>query len=163
MLEVDFPRRVFAGSALRADADGRSLPAGKVRARSESERGAAEANHGDLQGVLQEGVRPSRERAKKAEAELQAAFDESPVDQHKSNDAIEHLAAARVGAVSRNLANGSENPHGADRRAVAGIEEAGTPRRSGQTGRTRSGWRRGGPSTKAAPPTGQRQQQKSLS
>jgi Spy/CpxP family protein refolding chaperone len=32
---------------------------------------------------------------KKAEAELQAAFDESPVDQAKSNNAIEHLAAAR--------------------------------------------------------------------
>ena len=36
-----------------------------------------------------------RETWKKAEAELQTAFDESPVDQRKSNDAIEHLAAAR--------------------------------------------------------------------
>jgi Spy/CpxP family protein refolding chaperone len=32
---------------------------------------------------------------RKAEGELQAAFDESPVDQAKSNNAIEHLAAAR--------------------------------------------------------------------
>jgi Spy/CpxP family protein refolding chaperone len=32
---------------------------------------------------------------KRAEAELQAAFDESPVDQAKSNNAIEHLAAVR--------------------------------------------------------------------
>jgi Spy/CpxP family protein refolding chaperone len=32
---------------------------------------------------------------RKAEAELQAAFDESPVDQAKSNNAIEHLAAVR--------------------------------------------------------------------
>jgi Spy/CpxP family protein refolding chaperone len=30
-----------------------------------------------------------------AEAELQAAFDESPVDQAKSNNAIEHLAVVR--------------------------------------------------------------------
>lgn len=36
-----------------------------------------------------------RETWKKAEAELQAAFDESPVDQRKSGDAIEHLTAAR--------------------------------------------------------------------
>jgi Spy/CpxP family protein refolding chaperone len=36
-----------------------------------------------------------RENWNKAEAELQAAFDESPVDQAKSNVAIEHLAAAR--------------------------------------------------------------------
>jgi Spy/CpxP family protein refolding chaperone len=36
-----------------------------------------------------------RDTWKKAEAELQAAFDESPVDQAKSNNAIEHLSAAR--------------------------------------------------------------------
>jgi Spy/CpxP family protein refolding chaperone len=36
-----------------------------------------------------------REGVRKAESELQGAFDESPVDQHKSNDAIEHLVAAR--------------------------------------------------------------------
>ena len=36
-----------------------------------------------------------RETWKKAEAELQAAFDESPVDQGKSNSAIERLTAAR--------------------------------------------------------------------
>src|SRR3984885_4481018 len=37
-----------------------------------------------------------RETWRKAEDELKAAFDESPVDQRKSNDAIEHLAAARL-------------------------------------------------------------------
>ena len=78
-----------------------------------------------------------REGWKKAEVELEAAFDESPVDQHKSNDAIEHLAAARLEAVSRDIANGSENPHGADRRTMAGVKEEGTPRRSRPTGRTR--------------------------
>jgi Spy/CpxP family protein refolding chaperone len=36
-----------------------------------------------------------RENWNKAEGELQTAFDESPVDQAKSNVAIEHLAAAR--------------------------------------------------------------------
>lgn len=36
-----------------------------------------------------------RDTWRKAEDELQAAFDESPVDQAKSNAAIEHLAAAR--------------------------------------------------------------------
>jgi len=36
-----------------------------------------------------------REAWKKAEADLQSAFDESPVDQAKSNNAIERLAAAR--------------------------------------------------------------------
>jgi Spy/CpxP family protein refolding chaperone len=37
-----------------------------------------------------------RETWNKAEKELQAAFDESPVDQVKSNNAIEHLTAART-------------------------------------------------------------------
>jgi Spy/CpxP family protein refolding chaperone len=36
-----------------------------------------------------------RDTTRKAEAELQAAFDESPVDQAKSNVAIDHLTAAR--------------------------------------------------------------------
>lgn len=36
-----------------------------------------------------------RETVNKAEAELQSAFDESPVDQAKSNNAIERLVAAR--------------------------------------------------------------------
>jgi Spy/CpxP family protein refolding chaperone len=36
-----------------------------------------------------------RESTRKAEADLLVAFDESPVDQKKSNDAIEHLNAAR--------------------------------------------------------------------
>ncbi len=36
-----------------------------------------------------------RDAWNKAEAELQGAFDESPVDQAKSNVAIEHLTAAR--------------------------------------------------------------------
>jgi len=36
-----------------------------------------------------------REAWKKAEGELQAAFDESPLDQAKSTNAIEHLTAAR--------------------------------------------------------------------
>lgn len=36
-----------------------------------------------------------RDAWNKAEAELQSAFDESPVDQSKSNVAIEHLTAAR--------------------------------------------------------------------
>jgi hypothetical protein len=36
-----------------------------------------------------------RDASNKAEVELQAAFDESPVDQGKSNNAIEHLTATR--------------------------------------------------------------------
>jgi Spy/CpxP family protein refolding chaperone len=37
-----------------------------------------------------------RESQRKAEGELEVVFDESPVDQHKWNDAIDHLTAARA-------------------------------------------------------------------
>ncbi len=59
----------------------------------------SEAQQKDISTICRESFKKMsdlRETWNKAEAELQAAFDESPVDQRKSNDAIEHLAAARL-------------------------------------------------------------------
>src|SRR5580700_7213721 len=58
----------------------------------------SEAQQKQIDGICKDsGKKMSdlRETWRKAESELQAAFDESPVDQRKSNDAIEHLTAAR--------------------------------------------------------------------
>jgi Spy/CpxP family protein refolding chaperone len=96
-----------------------------------------------------------REGVRKAEGELQAAFDESPVDQHKSNDAIEHLVAARAELFR------ATSPIDLKIRAVLTDEQwqelkkrerRGGPGRPG--GPDGGGWRRGG-----APPIGQQQQQ----
>ena len=76
------------------------MPMGGVcgRGRSSQDLNLSEAQQKQIDGICKESfkkVYDLRENTRKAEAELQAAFDESPVDQQKSNDAIEHLAAAR--------------------------------------------------------------------
>ena len=57
-----------------------------------------DAQQKQVSGICQDSLHKLydlREAVNKAEADLQAAFDESPVDQAKSTRAIEHLAAAR--------------------------------------------------------------------
>jgi Spy/CpxP family protein refolding chaperone len=93
-----------------------------------------------------------REAWNKAETELQAAFDESPVDQTKSNIAIEHLTAARSDlfrATSQldlkiRTVLTDEQWHELKQR-----ERRGGP---GRPGGPDGGWRRGGPPPKGAPP-----------
>jgi Spy/CpxP family protein refolding chaperone len=95
-----------------------------------------------------------RETTRNSEAELQAAFDESPVDQHKSSDAIEHLTAARselFRATSQmdlkiRTVLTDEQWHELKQR-----ERRMGPGRPG--GPDRGGWRRGGPSGKTTAPT----------
>jgi Spy/CpxP family protein refolding chaperone len=95
-----------------------------------------------------------RETWKKAEAELQTAFDESPVDQRKSNDAIEHLAAARSDLFR------ATSQMDLKIRTVLTVEqwqELKKRERRGGPGRPGPDWRRGPKG--ATPPIGQPQQQ----
>lgn len=101
-----------------------------------------------------------RESWNKAEAELQTAFDESPVDQGKSNLAIEHLAAARSElflATSQmelkiRMALTDEQWQELKKRT-----RRGGPGGGGRPGGPNGPWRRGGPATKSTAPTGQPQ------
>ena len=77
------------------------MPMGEVcrQARPAQDLNLSEAQQKQISGICKESfkkVSELRETWKKAESELQAAFDESPVDQNKSNEAIEHLTAART-------------------------------------------------------------------
>ena len=95
-----------------------------------------------------------REGWKKAEVELEAAFDESPVDQHKSNDAIEHLAAARLEvfrATSQMDLKIRTVLTDEQWQELKKRERRGGPGRPGGP----DGWRRGGPSKGGGPPIGQ--------
>jgi Spy/CpxP family protein refolding chaperone len=99
-----------------------------------------------------------REGWRKAEAELQEAFDESTVDQAKSNAAIEHLAAARSDlfrATSQmDLQIRSVLTNEQWKELKKRLRRGGPGRPSGPDG---GGWRRGGPSTKSTAPIGQPQ------
>jgi Spy/CpxP family protein refolding chaperone len=77
------------------------MPMGEVcpgRGRPSHVLDLSEAQQKQIDGICKDSFKKMselRETWRKAEDELKAAFDESPVDQHKSNDAIEHLTAAR--------------------------------------------------------------------
>jgi len=76
------------------------MPMGEVcrQGRPARDLNLSETQQKQITGICVESykkVSDLREAWRKAEGELQAAFDESPVDQTKSNNAIEHLAAAR--------------------------------------------------------------------
>ncbi len=100
-----------------------------------------------------------RESWNKAEADLRTAFDESPVDQGKSNLAIEHLAAARHElflATSQmelkiRMVLTDEQWQELKKRTRRGGPGGGRP------GGPNGPWRRGGPATKSTAPTGQPQ------
>jgi Spy/CpxP family protein refolding chaperone len=99
-----------------------------------------------------------REAWKKAEAELQMAFDQSPVDQAKSNEAIEHLTAARsdLFRATSQMDLKIRTVLTDDQWRELKQRERGPGRPGGPTG----GWRRGGASTKSTAPTGQPQPNK---
>jgi len=98
-----------------------------------------------------------RETWRKAEDELKAAFDESPVDQRKSNDAIEHVAAARLDLFR------ATSQLDLKIRTVLTDEQWQELKKREHRGPGRPGgpdWRRGGTGPKGGPPTtGQPQQQ----
>lgn len=95
-----------------------------------------------------------RESWRKAETDLQAAFDESPVDQTKSNAAIERLVAARA-----DLFRATSQMDLKIRTVLTDEQwqELKKHQRRGPAGRPGGpDWRRGGP--KNPPSTGQPQQ-----
>jgi Spy/CpxP family protein refolding chaperone len=100
-----------------------------------------------------------RETWKKAEGELQAAFDESPVDQRKSNDAIEHLTAARADlfrATSQMDLKIRTVLTDEQWQELKKRERHGGPGRPGGPGGPDGGpWRRGGPPKGGTTTTGQ--------
>jgi Spy/CpxP family protein refolding chaperone len=64
-----------------------------------------DAQKSDINGILKDfrsKLIDSRDAMVKADAEVQTAFDENPVDQRKAMDAIDRLAAAR-GDMTRSL------------------------------------------------------------
>jgi Spy/CpxP family protein refolding chaperone len=94
-----------------------------------------------------------RETWRKAETELQAAFDESPVDQHKSNEAIEHLTAARS-----DLFRATSQMELKIRTVLTDEQWQELKVRDRRGGPGRPGWRRGGgPTTKGTATTSQQQ------
>jgi Spy/CpxP family protein refolding chaperone len=99
-----------------------------------------------------------REAWRKAEAELQTAFDQSPVDLAKSNEAIERLVAARsdLFRATSQMDLKIRTVLTDDQWRELKQRERGPGRPGGPAG----GWRRGGASTKSTAPTGQPQQNK---
>ena len=97
-----------------------------------------------------------QETWKKAEAELQAAFDESPVDQAKSNNAIERLTAARSDmfrATSQMFLKIRTVLTDEQWQALKTRDHRGPGRPGGPGG----GWRRGGPAKSTTSTTQQQQ------
>ena len=98
-----------------------------------------------------------RDASNKAEAELQAAFDESPVDPVKSNNAIEHLTATRSDlfrATSQMALKIRAVLTDEQWQELKKRERRGGP---GRPGGPDGGWRRGGPPNKGTGPIGQQQ------
>jgi Spy/CpxP family protein refolding chaperone len=93
-----------------------------------------------------------REAWNKAETELQGAFDESPVDQTKANNAIEHLTAARS-----ELFRATSQMDLKIRTVLTDEQWKDLKKRERHVGPARpggpeGGWRRGSPPPKGAPP-----------
>ena len=142
------------------------VPVGEVcrQGRPTRDLTLSEAQQKQISGICQDSAKrlsELRDTWRKAEAELQTAFDESPVDQHKSNDAIEHLTAARselFRATSQMELKIRTVLTDEQWQELKKRERRGGPGRPG--GPERGGWRRGGPTTKTTTTTGQQPQSK---
>jgi Spy/CpxP family protein refolding chaperone len=103
-----------------------------------------------------------REAVVKAEGELKITFDDSPVDQNKSNIAIEHLTAARselFRATSQMDLKIRTVLTDDQWQELKKRERRGGPGGPGRPGGPDGGsWRRGGPPNKTTAPTGQQPQ-----
>jgi Spy/CpxP family protein refolding chaperone len=94
---------IFLGSLIPLALPAQMMPPPPLGGVCRQGRGARDLNLSDVQqkqisAVCKESIKrvfDLRETVNKAETELQGAFDESPVDQTKSNNAIERLVAAR--------------------------------------------------------------------
>jgi len=124
-----------------------------------------DAQQKQIDGICKDSIKKIfdlRDNTRKAEAELQTAFDESPVDQHKSNDAIEHLTASRseLFRATSQMDLKIRTVLTDEQWQALKLRDHHGPGRPG--GPDRGGWRRGGPPTKSTttPPTGQQPQNK---
>jgi Spy/CpxP family protein refolding chaperone len=150
---------VFVPSLLSAQ----MMPMGEVcrQGRTARDLNLSEAQQKQIEAVCRDSfkrVSDLREGWRKAENELQAAFDESPVDQHKANEAIEHLTAARSDtfrATSQMELKIRTVLTDEQWQELKKRERRGPPGRPG--GPDRGGWRRG-PNTKSTTTTVQPQQ-----
>jgi Spy/CpxP family protein refolding chaperone len=137
------------------------MPMGEVCRRPVRDLNLSEAQQTQISTICKESYKKVSELHqtwKKAEAELQAAFDESPVDQAKSNGAIEHLAAARSDlflATSQMELKIRTVLTAEQWKQLKIRDRRGGPGRPG--GPDGGGWRRGGPSTKGMTTTTQPQ------
>jgi len=154
---------VFLAAFLPGILCAQMMPMGEVcrQGRPARDLNLSEAQQKQITGICVDSfkrVSELREVWKKAEAELQAAFDESPVDQAKSNNAIEHLAAARSDlfrATSQMDLKIRTVLTDEQWQELKMRERRGGPGRPGGPGG--GGWRRGGPPTKSTTTTGQQQ------
>jgi Spy/CpxP family protein refolding chaperone len=107
-----------------------------------------EAQQKQIEGICKDSFKKVfdlRENTQKAEAELQAAFDESPVDQRKSNDAIEHLVAARSELFRATSQMDLKLRTVLTDEQWQELKKNHRGRPGGPGGPERGGWRRGGP------------------
>ncbi len=117
----------------------------------------SDAQQKQISGICRDNARKIfdlRDAWNKAEADLQAAFDESPVDPVKSNAAIERLAAARSElfiATSQMDLKIRTALTDEQWRELKTRERRGPP--GGPGGPPNGGWRRGGPPTKGTTST----------
>jgi Spy/CpxP family protein refolding chaperone len=137
------------------------MPMGEVcrQGKLASDLNLSEAQQKQITAICKDSfkkVSDLRETWRKAEDELKSAFDESPVDQGKSNDAIEHLTAARS-----DLFRATSQMDLKIRTVLTDEQWQELKKRQGRGGRGRpggpdgGGWRHGGPSTKSTAPPGQ--------
>lgn len=138
------------------------MPMGEVcrQGRLARDLNLSEAQQKQITGICVESykkVSDLREAVKKAEGELQVTFDESPVDQAKSNNEIEHLTAARSDlfrATSQMDLKIRTVLTDEQWQELKMRQRRGGPGRPGGPG---GGWRRGGPPTKGTSSTTQQQ------
>ncbi len=133
---------------------GAQVPMGEVcrPGRSAHDLNLSDAQQNQITTICRESFKKMselRETWKQAEAELQTAFDESPVDQHKSNDAIEHLAAARLDLFR------ATSQMDLKIRTVLTVDQWKELKKRARRGPGGPDWRRGGPPKGATPPIGQ--------
>lgn len=139
------------------------MPMGEVcgRGRPARDLSLSEAQQTQISTICKESFKKVSELHKawkNAESELQSAFDESPVDQAKSNTAIEHLAAARSDvfrATSQMELKIRTVLTDEQWQQLKAREHRGGPGRPG--GPPGGGFRRGGPPTKGATTTTQQE------
>ncbi len=159
------PKWIFLAACLPGVLCAQMMPLGGVcrQGRPSRDLNLSEAQEKQIAAICKESAKrvfDLRDAWNKAEIELQAAFDETPVDQTKSNSAIERLTAARS-----DLFRATSQMELKIRMVLTGEQWQELKKRDrrggpGRPGGPDGGWRRGGPPPKG--PTTTTQQQNNL-